>query len=168
MASRAQTLYWNELTDLKAGCEYIRLYRDSLGAILTRLAMARGVVGVAALGGWITIHIHPQIWAALIVAVQVADALQRAVPLAVRFTGTNELCASFDALLIEAQLEWECIAAAEWEEDKIRKRWARLAEARRVADKKALPHGLPPKPKLERLAKATATAYFDNLFREEP
>jgi hypothetical protein len=167
MASRAQTLYWNELTDLKAGCEYVRLYRDSLGATLTRLAVARSVVGVAALGGWITIHIDPHIWAAVIVSVQVADALQRAIPWAARFTGTNELCAAFDALLIEAQLEWECIAAAEWEEEKIRKRWARLAELRRVADKKALPHGLPQKPKLERLAKATATAYFQALYPEE-
>jgi len=70
MASRAQTLYWNELTDLKAACEYVRLYRDSLGATLTRLAVARSVVGVAALGGWITIHIDPQIWAAVIVSVQ--------------------------------------------------------------------------------------------------
>ncbi len=119
------------------------------------------------MGGWITIHIDPHIWAAVIVSVQVADALQRAIPWAARFTGTNELCAAFDALLIEAQLEWECIAAAEWEEEKIRKRWARLAELRRVADKKALPHGLPQKPKLERLAKATATAYFQALYPEE-
>jgi hypothetical protein len=167
MASRAQTLYWNELTDLKAACEYVRLYRDSLGAILTRLAVARSIVGVAALGGWITIHIDPRIWAAVIVLVQVADALQRAVSWAARFTGTNELCAAFDALLIEAQLEWESIAAAEWDEEKIRKRWARLAESRRLADKKALPHGLPPKPKLEKLAKAAATAYFKGLYPEE-
>ena len=75
--------------------------------------------------------------------------------------------AAFGALLIEAQLEWESIAAAEWDEEKIRKRWARLAESRRVADKKALPHGLPPKPKLEKLAKATATAYFQSLYPEE-
>jgi hypothetical protein len=58
-------------------------------------------------------------------------------------------------------LEWESIAAAEWDEEKIRKRWARLAELRRVADKKALPHGLPRRPKLE---KATATAYFKGLY----
>ena len=167
MASRAQTLYWNELTDLKAACEYVRLYRDSLSATINRFAVARSVVGVAALGGWITTNVDPHIWAAVIVAVQIAEALQRAIPWAARFTGTNELCAAFDALLIEAQLEWESIAAAEWDEEKIRKRWARLAELRRVADKKALPHGLPQKPKLEKLAKASATAYIRGLYLEE-
>jgi hypothetical protein len=122
---------------------------------------------LAALGGWITTNIDPHIRAAVIVTVQVAEALQRAIPWAARFTGTNELCAAFDALIIEAQLEWECIAAAEWEEEKIRKRWAWLAELRRVSDKKALPHGLPRKPKLEKLAKAAATTYFRGQYPEE-
>jgi hypothetical protein len=117
MASRAQTLYWNQLTDPKAACEYVRLYRDRLSATINRFAVARSVVGVAALGGWITTNIDPHIWAAVIVAVQIAEALQRTIPWAARFAGTNELCAAFDALLIEAQLERESIAAAEWDEE---------------------------------------------------
>ena len=70
--------------------------RDCLNVTLTRFAAIRAVVSVAALGGWITTHINPQIWAGVIVAVQVAEALQRTIPYAARFTGTNELCAAFD------------------------------------------------------------------------
>ena len=80
MENRAQSLYWTELIELKGACEYVRRYRDSLSATLTRFAVARSVVGVAALGGWITTNIDPHIWAAVIVLVQVAEALQRAVP----------------------------------------------------------------------------------------
>ena len=69
MASRAQTLYWNEFTALKAACEYVRAYRDSLGATLTQFAVAQSVVGLAALIGWIATNADSYIWAAVIVTV---------------------------------------------------------------------------------------------------
>ena len=160
MENRAQKLYWNELVELKAACEYVRRYRDSLNRTLTRFAVARSVVSVAALGGWITTNVNPQIWAAVIVAVQLSEALQRAVPYAARFAGTNDLCAAFDALFIDALLEWEEIAAGRMDEEKITRRWGRLMSLRLAADRKALPHGLPRRDRLMRLATEEATAYF--------
>jgi len=167
MENRAQSLYWTELIELKGACEYVRRYRDSLSATLTRFAVARSIVGVAALGGWITTTINPHIWAAVIVLVQIAEALQRAVPYAARFTGTNDLCAALDALFIEALLEWEEIAAGRIKEETITKRWGRLMTLRLAADRKALPHGLPRRRKLERLAAEDANAYFKSLYPEE-
>jgi hypothetical protein len=61
MASRSQALYWNELVELKVACEYVRRYRDSLNDILIRFAVARSVISVTALGGWITTNVNPQI-----------------------------------------------------------------------------------------------------------
>jgi hypothetical protein len=34
METRLQDIYWAELVQLKVGCEYIRRYRDSLGAFI--------------------------------------------------------------------------------------------------------------------------------------
>ena len=167
MTNRAQYLYWTELTELKAACEYVRRYRDNLNTTLTRFAIARSVIGVTALGGWITTNANPKIWGAVIVLVQIAEALQRAIPYSARFAGTNDLCAAFDALFIETLLEWEDIAAGRIDEEKITKRWGRLMTLRLAADRKALPHGLPRKAKLERLAKQDANAYLDVLSQEE-
>ncbi len=149
--------------------EYVRRYRDSLNATLTRFAVVRSAVSVTALGGWITTNVNPKIWAAVIVLVQVAEALQRAVPYAARFAGTNDLCAAFDALFIDALLEWEEIAAGRMDEEKITKRWGRLMTLRLAADRKALPHGLPRRPGLLKLATEDASAYFESTYlTEEP
>ena len=167
MENRAQALYWTELVELKTACEYVRRYRDSLNTTLTRFAAVRSVVSVAALGGWVTTNVNPQIWAAVIVAVQVSEALQRAVPYVARFSGTNDLCAAFDALFIDALLEWEEIAAGRMEEDRITKRWGRLMTLRLAADRKALPHGLPRRDRLIRLATEDAMAYFQTSYLTE-
>jgi hypothetical protein len=160
MPNRSQSLYWNELVELKVACEYVRRYRDSLNDILIRFAIARSVISVTALGGWITTNVNPRIWAAVIVAVQVSEALQRAIPYSARAAGTNDLCAAFDALFIEALLEWEEIAAGRMDEERIIKRWGRLMNVRLAADRKALPHGLPRRASLMRLATEDAKAYF--------
>jgi hypothetical protein len=70
MESSAQSLFWHELTELRAAYEYVRLYRDHLTRWDTRFAVGRSVTGLAALGGWITTNINPQIWAGVIAAVQ--------------------------------------------------------------------------------------------------
>jgi len=71
------------------------------------------------------------------------------------------------ALFIEALLEWEEIAAGRMEEEEITKRWGRLMTLRLAAYRKALPHGLPRRPKLEKLAAADARAYCRSLYPEE-
>jgi hypothetical protein len=167
MENRAQALYWAELVELKVGCEYARRYRDSISAALTRFAVARAVVSVSALGAWITTNANPKLWAGVIVLVQVAEALQRAIPYAARFSGTNDLCASFDALFIEALLEWENIAARRIEADEITKGWGRLMTLRMEADRKALPQGLPPRAALMKPATADAQAYFKTMYPTE-
>ena len=50
------------------------------------------------------------------------------------------------ALFIDALIAWEDIAAAQLDEDKIRKRWGRLMSVRLAADRRHLPHGLPRRP----------------------
>ena len=164
MPSRSQTLYWLELTELKAGYEYARIYRDSLRLTLDRLSAARAIVSVAALGAWVTTHINPQIWASVIVLMQLAEAAERGLAGPARFAAISDLCAAFNALFIEARQEWEEIAASKRTEEQIRKAWGRLLDKRSQADHKAFPRGLPPRTRFKKLAKAEADAYFERQF----
>jgi hypothetical protein len=168
MENSAQSLYWHELTELRAAYEYVRLYRDRLTQQDTWLAVARSVTGLAALGGWVSTNVDPHIWAGVIVFVQVVDAAMKATPFATHLHGTNELCSAFETLFIGALTEWEQdIAAGRIDETKIRKSWSRLMTARADADKKALPRGLAANAKLKVLAKAEADAYFKGLYPED-
>jgi hypothetical protein len=169
MENRAQSLYWNELTELRAAYEYARLYRDHLSRVDTWVSVARSVTGLVALGAWITTNINPHIWAGVIVFVQTVEVVQKATPFAAHLNGTNELCSAFESLFIGALQEWEQdISSGRVDEMKIKKSWGRLMTSRADADKKALPRGLRPKPKFEKLAKAQANAYFQSLYPEEP
>ncbi len=167
MESSAQSLYWHELTELRAAYEYVRLYRDQLTRWDTRISVARSVTGLAALGAWITTNVDPHIWAAVIVAGQTVEAGMKATSFAAHLHGTNELCSSFESLFITALQAWEQdIAAGRIDEAKIKKSWGRLMASRADAEKKALPRGLPASDKLKRLAKAEADAYFYGLYPE--
>jgi RNA polymerase subunit RPABC4/transcription elongation factor Spt4 len=114
-----------------------------------------------------TTHISPQIWAGIIVIVQVAEAAERGWAIPARYAAISELCAGFNALFIEARQEWEEIAAGKRTEEQTRKAWGRLLDRRSQADRKAFPRGLPPEKKFKRLAKAEADAYFESQFPQE-
>jgi hypothetical protein len=160
MENRLQALYWAELVQLKVSCEYIRRYRDSLGAWVTGFAIVRAVVSVSALGTWAAVKAYPMVWGGIIAGAQVADALQSAIPFAARFRGTNALLAALDALLIDCQLEWEDIFAGRLDESEINKRRHAMMKLRHEAEVKNLPTGLPVRKVLFRLAEADAAAYF--------
>lgn len=167
MENRQQALYWSELVQLKIGCGYVRRYRDSLGAWITRFAVIRAVVSVGALGTWAAIRSYPMLWGRIIAAAQVADALQHAIPFAARFRGTNALCSALDALFIDSQMEWEDIAGGRLDEAEVIRRRHKLMMLRLNADQKNLPNGLPRSDRLLKLAEADAEAYFGNMFTAE-
>ena len=164
MENRLQVLYWAELVQLKVSCEYIRRYRDSLGAWVTGFAVFRAVVSVSALGTWAAVKLYPMVWGGIIAAAQVADALQNAVPFAARYRGTSAFVMTLDALFIDCQMEWEDIYAARLDEEEISKRRHAMLKRRHEADAKALPGGLPVRKELFALAEADAATYFTSTY----
>jgi hypothetical protein len=83
------------------------------------------------------------VWSGVIVAAQVADALQNAMAFTARYRGTSALVNTLDALLIDCQMEWEDIYAGRLDEAEIAKRRHAMMARRREADAKNLPGGLP-------------------------
>jgi hypothetical protein len=81
---RARSLYWRELVQLKVDCEYVQRYRDLVARRMSQVAVARAIVSVGALGSWIAGLGYPQLWGGVIVASQVAEAIQNVIPLAAR------------------------------------------------------------------------------------
>lgn len=167
MENRLQDLYWSELVQLKVSCEYIRRYRDRLGAWVMWFAIIRAVVSVGALGTWAAVKAYPMLWGGIIAGAQVADALQNAMTFTARYRGTSALTVALDALFIDCQMEWEDIYGGRLDEGEIAKRRHAMMKRRAEADAKNLPGGLPVKKKLFALAEADAKAYFTNTYKIE-
>ncbi len=163
MESRLQDLYWAELVQLKVSCEYIRRYRDSLGAWVTRFAVIRAVVSVSALGTWAAVKSYPMLWGGIIAAAQVADALQNAIPFASRHRGTSALVVSLDALFIDCQREWEDIYAGRLDNAEISVRRQAMMTHRHDELAKHLPNGIPLRKNLFALAERDAIRYLKHI-----
>jgi hypothetical protein len=164
MENRQQALYWAELTELKVACEYIRLYRDHLVRVTNRMTLFRGAVSIIALGTWIAVKSYPIVWGAVITASQMTELLQQTIPITQRQRGANALCATLDAIFIDAQMEWEDIYGGKLDEDDIKRRRHRLMKLRHEAAIKNLPDGLPLNKSLFRLAEIEAAAYIKKSF----
>ncbi len=164
MENRLQVLYWAELVQLKVSCEYIRRYRDSLAAWVTRFAVVRTVVSVSALGTWAAFQSYPMVWGGIIAAAQVADALQNAIPFTARFRGTNALLAApRPPDRLPDGMGRHLSGAAGRGRD--RQRRHAMMKLRHDAEVKNLPSGLPVRRalfKLVKLAEADAATYFKN------
>ncbi len=161
--NRQQTLYWNELVQLRIDCGYIRRYRDSLTATVTRFTVIRAVVSVTALGTWAVIRTYPMLWGGIIAASQLAEALQTGMGYTSRLRGATALSFALDALFIDCLMEWEDVFGGKLDEGEITKRRHRLMSLRHDADRKHLPTPLPVRPSLLRLAEAEAKAYLESL-----
>jgi len=107
------------------------------------------------------------VWGGIIAAAQVADALQNALTLSVRYRGASAFATTLDALFIDCQMEWEDVYAGRLDEAQIAKRRHAMMKRRAEADAKNLPNGLPVKTKLFALAEQDAATYFANTYGDE-
>jgi hypothetical protein len=167
MVNRLQDLYWREIVHLKVECEYMRRYRDSLTAWITRFAVIRAVVSVSALGTWAAIRAYPMVWGSIIAAAQVLDALQHALPFAARSRGASASVVELDLLLIDCQMEWEDIYSGRLDEREIGRRRHAMMKHRSETKSKNIPGGLPFKPAFFALAERDADSYFKMTYSTE-
>jgi hypothetical protein len=165
---RQQQLYFRELFQLKVQCEYVRRYRDRLSSWVTRFAVLRAVASSGSIAGWVIWREYAFVWAAIIAASQLADALRDAIPYTARQKSANALLTDLDALFIEALFEWEGVYSAKFTNEEITERRRKLMQLRHELDAKHFPTGdLPRRPDLFTLAEQGAITYLEAMFREE-
>jgi hypothetical protein len=163
-AHRQQDLYFNELFQLKVGCEYMRLYRNGLARWVARFAAVRAIASSGAIATWAVVQAYPLVWGGIIAASQLADALKDVIPVTARHKAASALTMALDALLIEALYEWEGVYAAQFTNEEITERRRKLMLLRHGAETKHFPTGLPERPGYLVVAEEEATAYFDAMF----
>ena len=161
---RQQQLYWNQMTQLRIAAAYIRRYRDDVGAWVKRLGILKAIASNGSIAGWLVWKEYAPLWAVLIGASQLADALKDVFPVTKLHKSTSEHSLVLGSMFIDAQAEWESISFGRYTDEQIAKQRYKLMKLQHDAEKKSFPEGLPFKKRLFNAAQREAEAYFTSTY----
>ena len=146
---------------------YMRFYRDDRTKWVNRFAALRAVASSGSIALWALWRDYAFVWAAIIAASQVGDALKHRFPFIRDQKAASEYMLALDRLLIDAELEWENVFIALDNQD-ILKRRSRLGSLRYEAEGRSFPNGLPARNNLlYARAEQEASAYLAQLYGME-
>jgi hypothetical protein len=117
--SLEQTLYWQEFTQLKLDTCYVRDYRNSIARWETTIAAIRAVTSSTSIAAWVIWRKYAIVWAALIAATQVADALRDVFPFRKRRQALSGWSNALNRLFVDAQRDWDNISAGSVSNERI-------------------------------------------------
>jgi hypothetical protein len=163
-AHRQQQLYWNQLIELKVAAAYIRRYRDDLGKWVTCLGTLKAIASSGSIAAWVIWKEYAFLWAAIIAASQVADALKEVFPFTKRHRAASEHAIALESMFIDAQLEWESVFSGRFTNEQISNRRHKLMRLQHDAERHSFPHGLATKAPLFAEAEAEASDYFETTY----
>jgi hypothetical protein len=145
---------------LKADACYIRDYRDYFGRWVTGLGTLRAITSTGSIAGWLIWKHLAWLWAALIGASQLAEALTKTFPFTKKRLALSRWCRKLDELVVAAQSTWDEIEGGKLSGMQIRKALKLLRIQRQKAQAKAIPNGLPRKAELFRRAQQETQQFF--------
>ena len=169
MSRRQPDLYWKMLQQIRTAAICIRLYRNQLHTRVRVVDTVKAVASSGAIAGWVIWHDHPfdWVWAAIIVAAQLLDALKGVFPFARQHSAASDLTIAMETICIDAEDEWESIFAGKLTEETINKRRTKVRKRQLDAEKKHFPEGFAPSEKLVMMAEVEARAFFSQIYVEE-
>jgi len=143
---------------------YIRRYRDDLGVWVTRLGILKAIASNGGIAAWVVWREYAFLWAAIIAASQLADALKEVFPFTKTHKAASEHTVALNSIFIDAQFEWENIFSGKYPDEQISNRRHKLMKLQHDAERKAFPAGLPVKEKLFAAAQSEAKEYFTTMY----
>ena len=156
--------YWNELTDLKVDAAYIRLYRDSFGRWVTALGTLKAVASSAGIAAWVIWREFAFVWATIIAASQLADALKEVFPFAKKHKSACEYAMKLENLFIDVQFEWENIDSGRFSPTEVGRRLHQLRKMLKEAEQRYFPDGLATREEFLLQARQEAEEYFKSTY----
>jgi hypothetical protein len=154
-------LYWREFGQLKAASICIRLYRRTAGQRLLAVEVVKAVAAGGSIATWAVWRQLPLLWAAIIAAAQVADALKNVFPLARMHSAAAELTVALELLCADCENDLERVLSGRLAADGITRLRTQLRRRRLEAERRFFPHGVDFSRKDVELATEEATAYLE-------
>ena len=124
------------------------------------LGTLKAVASSVGIAGWAVWNKYYFMWAVIIAASQVADALKEVFPFAKKHKAASELALALAGLFIDVQLEWENIVSGRFTDEQVLNRLYKLRKLRFDAERTGFPDGLALRTDLQDQAKRNAEEYF--------
>lgn len=152
------------MIELKVAASYIRRYREYLGMWVTRLGTLRAIASSGSIAAWALWRELAFMWAVIIAASQVIDALKDVFPFTKKHKSASEHTVTLDSLFIDAQLEWENIFSGRYTDEEIMNRLHKLRKLQHDAERQSFPEGLATQASLFAQAQQDAKDYFAAVY----
>ena len=114
-----QTRYWKQLVQLKHDIEYLRLYNEDSVQKEKKLNASLAILSAGSLALWVVIGKIALLWAAIIVATQLVNAIKPHLPYQQRMKHTAELATEVQGLFLYSERRWFEVAEGMLEDEKI-------------------------------------------------
>lgn len=160
-------LYWREIGQLKAAAVCIRLFRNRVAKRVRAVEIVKAISSSSAIAGWVIFKEIPFLWASIIVAAQLLDALKDIFPFARQHKAASALTVALETLFIEAEAEWQNIERGRIPEEDITERRMKLQKHRLELEQRNFPDGFEPPQGLIDLATKEAEAYFTLTYAKD-
>lgn len=138
----------------------MRLYRNRVGRWVRGVEIVKAVASSGAIAGWVVWRNIPLVWAFIIAAAQLLDALKNVFPFARIHKASSDLTVALELLCFDAEDEWESIRAGGMSAQGIVKARTRLRKLQAAEERRYFPEGLELPPRLVELATREAESYF--------
>jgi hypothetical protein len=119
--SRYQQKYWQELYDLKSHANYVRIYLEKSELHDRGLKICLALASSSSIGAWVIWKELSFVWALIIAASQVINAVKEHLPFKTRLKALSGLQSDLEDLLLFAENKWFDVAEGMLTEDEIHK-----------------------------------------------
>jgi hypothetical protein len=162
-----QGRYWQELYDLKSHSNYMEVYLNRTEHVNRLVNMWLAVASSSSIGAWVIWKEYAVVWAFIIAAAQVVNAVKPFLPYRARLRALSGLSHDLEELCIEAERRWFDVSQGVLVPEDINKLQYDIRLKKHKMYKKHLGGlALPEKESYLRLAEENADQHFRNYFKE--
>lgn len=163
-----QEHFWKELYRLKFHICLMELLLEKNERYDRGIMIFLAVTSSASIGGWAIWRDFGFVWAFVIAASQVLNAIRQYLPFKDRLKSYSGLLNELEDIYLRAESQWLEISAGIWNDAEIKKALDDLRVRRQKAFRKNLPETtIPESGKIAGLAEDKAFSYFNNFYPQD-
>jgi hypothetical protein len=160
-----QERYWKELVQLKVHANYLDFYLLGTAQTSARIDGFLAISSSSSIGAWLVWRDWQFVWALVIAASQVINALKSHLPYWQRLKSLSGLVQEFDDLVLFAEERWFDVSEGRLSDEEIHRLHMEVKRRRsRLVNKHLGPVPLPFRDKMFRKAQEQAQLHFDNFY----
>ncbi|SMC20428.1 hypothetical protein SAMN02745857_00956 [Andreprevotia lacus DSM 23236] len=168
MSGNYQEKFWRELDQLRIHATYIEGYYEKTAQTDRIISMLLAVTSSGGIAGWAVWSEYQYVWAFLVAASQVVNAVKGYLPYSKRLKALSTLSAELESLFLSMENHWFNVSEARLNNEEIHKLHMKIKEQRRLIIQKNIGSiDLPHKKNLMDEATKSARQYFENFYMFE-